>query len=200
MPFLNAIRHVRPCKKERKASGHGCSKNDSLIWNKLRAQLHGSVHPTHSVTLMGGGEQENQPVRSQSARPKKQERLKKKPWNAKPKPTGGDLQMPRAPTLLTQATAGTRRSLLHPRGSPTASPTSPTTQLSSLLSLQGPPGEVGQEVAGFGRSGEAPVAVSTRTMAVLKRFQTKVGFENAESRSDFSLHICRIKPVKSECC
>lgn len=61
-----------------RTSGHGCSKNDSLIWNKIRAQLHGSVHPAHSVTLMGGGEQESQPVRSQSARPKKQERLKKK--------------------------------------------------------------------------------------------------------------------------
>lgn len=107
MPF-------NPAKYERKTSGHGCSKNDSLIWNKLRAQLHGSVHPTHSVTLMGGGEQENQPVRSQSARLKKQERLKKKPWNAKPKPTGSDLQMARTPTLLTQATAGTRRSVLLP--------------------------------------------------------------------------------------
>lgn len=47
---------------------------------------------------MGGGEQENQPVRSQSARPKKQERLKKKPWNAKPKPARRNLQMPRTPT------------------------------------------------------------------------------------------------------
>lgn len=64
-------------------SGRRCSKNDSLIWNKIRAQLHGSVHPTHSVTLRGEREQENQPVRSQSARPKIRRGSKKQTWNAK---------------------------------------------------------------------------------------------------------------------
>lgn len=113
MLFLNETGHVgrrrhasafEPCKIRAETPGHGCNKNDSLIWNRLRAQLHGSVHPAHSVTLMGGGEQENQPVRSQSARPKKQERLTKKPWNAKPKATGSDLGMPRSPALLTSRT------------------------------------------------------------------------------------------------
>lgn len=107
-----------------KRGRHSCSKKDSLIWNKLRAQLHGSVHPTHSVTLMGGGEQEKQPGRSQSARPKKQERLKKKAWNAQPKPSGVTFRGPGLPHLLTQAPAGTRRSLPS-QGSPASSLTSP---------------------------------------------------------------------------
>lgn len=66
----------------KKRKPHFYCKNDSLIWNKIRAQLQDSAHPTHSVTLMGGGERKIQPVRSQSARPKN--RRGTKTWNAKP--------------------------------------------------------------------------------------------------------------------
>lgn len=58
-------------------SGHRCSKNDSLIWNKIRAQLHGSVHPTHSVTLRGEREQEKSTSKITVCSAQNQERLKK---------------------------------------------------------------------------------------------------------------------------
>lgn len=62
-------------------SGHRCSKNDSLIWNKIRAQLHGSVHPTHSVTLRGEREQEISTSKITVRSAQNQERLKKKKKN-----------------------------------------------------------------------------------------------------------------------
>lgn len=100
---------------------HRCSKNYSLIWNKIRAQLHDSAHQTHSVTLMGGGERENQPVRSQSARPKN--RRGTKTWNAKPKCYWA-LPPRRPPSFSTRATIPPQGqdSLLPPRALPPQHP------------------------------------------------------------------------------
>lgn len=65
--------------------GQSCCKNGSLIWNKLRAQLDGSIHPAHSVTLMGGGEQEKSTSKITVRSAKKQERLKKESMERKTK-------------------------------------------------------------------------------------------------------------------
>lgn len=107
------------------------SKNGSLIWNNIRAQLQGSAHPS---TPWNTDEwrrartkkpNKNQPIRSQSARPKEQERLKKinmerqtkcywaPPWDAPPPCVGCHCRdsplsrgLPTAPPLSPQRGAG----------------------------------------------------------------------------------------------